>query len=203
MAGGVVTLEQAKSGRSTCRASGEPIAKGDWRVGFETWISGRVAMAWMVRCAVLCCFGLPLLERAWHVRLRSWPEPLGPAEQRFKAPALQGWSQPFCITWHPCAQKPLPFLEGCCRVEYALSAGGSQGACKATGTAGWVRGQAGIAAVHHAGRAEPQSWGVGRWAGLHHGAALFLRFHMLANAELAVCLPLQATSLCGASHASC
>ncbi|KAI7843657.1 hypothetical protein COHA_002559 [Chlorella ohadii] len=47
MAGGVVTLEQAKSGRSTCRASGEPIAKGEWRVGFETWISGRVAMAWM------------------------------------------------------------------------------------------------------------------------------------------------------------
>lgn len=48
MAGGVVKLEQAKSGRSTCRASGEPIAKGEWRVGFETWISGRVAMAWMV-----------------------------------------------------------------------------------------------------------------------------------------------------------
>lgn len=45
----VVTLDQAKSGRSTCRASGELIAKGEHRVGFETWISGRVAMAWMVR----------------------------------------------------------------------------------------------------------------------------------------------------------
>lgn len=50
MADRVVTLEQAKSGRSTCRASEEVIAKGEWRVGFETWISGRVAMAWMVRC---------------------------------------------------------------------------------------------------------------------------------------------------------
>jgi len=65
MAGGVVTLEQAKSGRSTCRASGEPIAKGEWRVGFETWISGRVAMAWMVRAALL------VLTLPVHFRLQS------------------------------------------------------------------------------------------------------------------------------------
>lgn len=32
----------------------------------------------------------------------------------------------------PAPQKPLPFLRDCCRVEYALSAGGSQGSCKAT-----------------------------------------------------------------------
>lgn len=53
MAGEVVKLEQAKSGRSTCRATGDAIAKGEWRVGFETWISGRVAMAWMVSGALL------------------------------------------------------------------------------------------------------------------------------------------------------
>ena len=48
-AGEVVVLEQAKSGRSTCRATGEPIEKGAWRVGFETFIGGRMAMAWMAR----------------------------------------------------------------------------------------------------------------------------------------------------------
>ena len=55
MSGGVVSFEQAKSGRSTCRASGEPIAKGAHRVGFETWIGGRVAMAWMVRGGAMAC----------------------------------------------------------------------------------------------------------------------------------------------------
>ncbi|KAL4441841.1 hypothetical protein ABPG77_003757 [Micractinium sp. CCAP 211/92] len=77
-----VKFEQALSGRSTCRATGQKIEKGEWRVGLEVWISGRVATAWM---------------------------------------------------------KPLPFLQECCHVEYALNPSSQQGSCRATG-AKFVRG---------------------------------------------------------------
>ncbi|KAL4433964.1 hypothetical protein ABPG75_000405 [Micractinium tetrahymenae] len=52
-----VKFEQALSGRSTCRATGEKIDKGEWRVGLEVWISGRVATAWTKPLPFLkdCC----------------------------------------------------------------------------------------------------------------------------------------------------
>ncbi|EFN57084.1 hypothetical protein CHLNCDRAFT_143861 [Chlorella variabilis] len=53
----IIKFEQAKSGRSTCRATGELIGQGEWRVGFDTFISGRVATAWMKPLPFLrdCC----------------------------------------------------------------------------------------------------------------------------------------------------
>jgi hypothetical protein len=57
-----VSWEQAKSGRSTCRATGERIPAGEWRVGFETFIGGRVATAWMVSA-----HGQPFAARAAHM----------------------------------------------------------------------------------------------------------------------------------------
>lgn len=44
----VLIFEKALSGRSTCRASGEPIAKGEFRVGLEAYVAGRVSMTWQV-----------------------------------------------------------------------------------------------------------------------------------------------------------
>jgi hypothetical protein len=46
--GAFVSSVQAKSGRSTCRSTGEPIASGEWRVGFPCFIGGRMSIAWMV-----------------------------------------------------------------------------------------------------------------------------------------------------------
>ncbi len=143
MAGGVVTLEQAKSGRSTCRASGEPIAKGEWRVGFETWISGRVAMAWMVRAAPLV-LTLPVPISGFSQGCCCPPAWRPGRISRHSAGLLHLLGSTWCgflstqsallrLPLRTLAQKPLPFLESCCRVEYALSAGGSQGTCKSTG----------------------------------------------------------------------
>ena len=47
--GAVVRLEQALSDRSTCRATGEKIEKGGWRVGLEVWLAGRMSWTWQVR----------------------------------------------------------------------------------------------------------------------------------------------------------
>lgn len=44
----VVKVEQAATGRSTCRATGEKIEKGEWRAGMEAWVAGRVNMTWQV-----------------------------------------------------------------------------------------------------------------------------------------------------------
>lgn len=43
-----VKFEQALSDRSTCRATGERIAKGEWRVGIEVWLAGRMSWTWQV-----------------------------------------------------------------------------------------------------------------------------------------------------------
>ncbi|KAI3434695.1 hypothetical protein D9Q98_002758 [Chlorella vulgaris] len=53
----VIVLEQAKSGRSTCRSTGTPIAAQEWRVGFECFLGGRMSMAWMKPLPFLqdCC----------------------------------------------------------------------------------------------------------------------------------------------------
>lgn len=45
---GTLTFEKAVSGRSTCRATGDSIAKGEDRVGLEAYVGGRVAMTWQV-----------------------------------------------------------------------------------------------------------------------------------------------------------
>ena len=87
--GAVVTLELAKSGRSTCRATGELLAKGEWRVGFETWISGRVAMAWMVS----------------HAVLRHWPAAARVAAAARLAHPLPARSLPAAP---PCRRGPCP-----------------------------------------------------------------------------------------------
>ena len=50
---GGLTMEHAKSGRSTCRKCDETIAKDAPRVGMEAWISGRKATTWQcVNCAL-------------------------------------------------------------------------------------------------------------------------------------------------------
>eukprot|EP00948_MAST-09A_sp_MAST-9A-sp1_P002450 g2450.t1 len=42
----ILTIEHAKSGRSTCRKCMVKIQKGEWRVGMESWIMGRQAVTW-------------------------------------------------------------------------------------------------------------------------------------------------------------
>lgn len=44
----LVHLDQAKSGRSTCRATGDTIAKGEFRVGIEAYTGGHISMTWQV-----------------------------------------------------------------------------------------------------------------------------------------------------------
>jgi len=39
-------LEQAKTGRSTCKQSGQPIEAGAWRCGLPTYVRGHVGTAW-------------------------------------------------------------------------------------------------------------------------------------------------------------
>lgn len=41
-----LTVEEAKSGRSTCKSSGEKIEQGEMRVGMEAYMGGRMTMAW-------------------------------------------------------------------------------------------------------------------------------------------------------------
>ena len=45
----IVKVEEAKSSRSTCKATGEKIEKGEWRVGMEAWVAGRMSMTWQAR----------------------------------------------------------------------------------------------------------------------------------------------------------
>jgi hypothetical protein len=40
-------LERAKTGRSTCRSSGEPIDQDSWRVGIEAYRAGRMTTTWL------------------------------------------------------------------------------------------------------------------------------------------------------------
>ena len=47
-------LERAASNRSTCRATGETIEKGAWRVGIEGWVGGRMSTIWQVLVRVAC-----------------------------------------------------------------------------------------------------------------------------------------------------
>ncbi|KAL3141679.1 hypothetical protein ABBQ32_004367 [Trebouxia sp. C0010 RCD-2024] len=42
----IVHLDVAKSGRSTCRATGEKIEKGEHRVGVEAYTGGHISMTW-------------------------------------------------------------------------------------------------------------------------------------------------------------
>lgn len=60
----VLTVEKALSGRSTCRATGELIAKGDIRVGLEAFVGGRVSMTWQVGAlsSASCSAGLLLRQ---------------------------------------------------------------------------------------------------------------------------------------------
>lgn len=46
--GKIVHLDQAKSARSTCRATGDTIPKGDFRVGVEAYTGGHISMTWQV-----------------------------------------------------------------------------------------------------------------------------------------------------------
>lgn len=44
-----VKLEKALSDRSTCRATGEKIGKGEWRIGMSAWMAGRMSTVWQVK----------------------------------------------------------------------------------------------------------------------------------------------------------
>lgn len=44
----IVNLDVAKSARSTCKATGEKIEKGEHRVGIEAYSGGHISMTWQV-----------------------------------------------------------------------------------------------------------------------------------------------------------
>ena len=44
----IVNLDVAKSNRSTCKATGEKIEKGEHRVGVEAYSGGHITMTWQV-----------------------------------------------------------------------------------------------------------------------------------------------------------
>ncbi len=44
-----IIFEKAVSGRSTCKATGEKIEKGELRVGLEAFLGGRISMTWQAR----------------------------------------------------------------------------------------------------------------------------------------------------------
>ena len=48
----VVHLDVAKSGRSTCRATGDKIEKGEHRVGIEAYTGGHISMTYQVKITV-------------------------------------------------------------------------------------------------------------------------------------------------------
>ena len=51
----IVTLDVAKSNRSTCKATGEKIEKGEHRVGVEAYSGGHISMTWQVEEFSLAC----------------------------------------------------------------------------------------------------------------------------------------------------
>ena len=51
--GGVLTIENAKTGRSKCRKCMEPIAAGELRIGMQAWIMGRQAVTWQHPCCFM------------------------------------------------------------------------------------------------------------------------------------------------------
>lgn len=51
----IVTLDVAKSNRSTCKATGEKIEKGEHRVGVEAYSGGHISMTWQVEECRLGC----------------------------------------------------------------------------------------------------------------------------------------------------
>ena len=66
----LVKVEQALSNRSTCKATGEKIDKGEWRVGMEAWVAGRMSMTWQVGQFAVCFSHMfPSNACAWHI---SW-----------------------------------------------------------------------------------------------------------------------------------
>lgn len=50
----IVNLDVAKTGRSTCRATGDKIEKGEHRVGVEAYTGGHISMTWQVPNWVKC-----------------------------------------------------------------------------------------------------------------------------------------------------
>ena len=59
----IVNLDVAKSNRSTCKATGEKIEKGEHRVGVEAYSGGHITMTWQVltlqhlSTSPVCCLG--------------------------------------------------------------------------------------------------------------------------------------------------
>ena len=52
-AGKLLQVEQAKSGRATCKGCAEMIPKGQWRIGLPAWVGGRKVITWQhPRCAL-------------------------------------------------------------------------------------------------------------------------------------------------------
>ena len=59
-----IIFEKAVSGRSTCKATGEKIEKGELRVGLEAYLGGRISMTWQVCDPHSCDLASPLCPRA-------------------------------------------------------------------------------------------------------------------------------------------
>lgn len=69
-----LTVERAKTGRSSCRACRAPIAQGAHRVGMTAWIVGRQAMTW--QCPACLVGGLSArveLTGRGRCKVTGWP----------------------------------------------------------------------------------------------------------------------------------
>lgn len=70
----IVHLDVAKSGRSTCRATGEKIEKGEHRVGVEAYTGGHISMTWQVstQLTMTHAHGFQKLARRRHAPQLYW-----------------------------------------------------------------------------------------------------------------------------------
>ena len=59
----IVNFDVAKTGRSTCRATGDKIEKGEHRVGVEAYTGGHISMTWQVVLRFTCGASTDL---SWH-----------------------------------------------------------------------------------------------------------------------------------------
>ena len=66
----IVHLDQAKTGRSTCKATGEKIEKDEFRVGMEVYTGGHISMGWQVCSHFKLELGRCTFTQALHALLR-------------------------------------------------------------------------------------------------------------------------------------
>ena len=126
----ILKVEKALSGRSTCRATGEKIEKGELRVGMEAWMGGRMSMTWQVS-SLASQPGSPGDSSALSAFTTTGALSLA---VNYVPPSK--WMLPSCcllilLADHALltSQKAVPFLKGS-RVEYCNTGKSNYGTCK-------------------------------------------------------------------------